>query len=163
LSIDNLVRFLINRGQRSLLWCLQIQFEKQLECNTHILVYIRLWNTLPLNITESSSLNILIKNRIKHFYRSHRGRDHLVVGFTTTCTISAYHHLSCEFKPWSWRGVLNTTLDKVCQWIASRWFSPASFTNKTDCHDITEIVLKVALNTIKPNQTKSCIYYCTSI
>jgi hypothetical protein len=25
-----------------------------------------------------------------------------------------------------------------------------SSTNKTDCHDITEILLKVALNTIKP-------------
>ena len=32
-----------------------------------------------------------------------------------------------------------------------RWFSPGtlvSSTNKTDCHDITEILLKVALNTI---------------
>jgi hypothetical protein len=32
-----------------------------------------------------------------------------------------------------------------------RWFSlgtPVSSTNKTDCHDITEILLKVALNTI---------------
>jgi hypothetical protein len=28
-----------------------------------------------------------------------------------------------------------------------------SSTNKTDRHDITEILLKVALNTIKPNQT----------
>jgi hypothetical protein len=27
---------------------------------------------------------------------------------------------------------------------------PVSSTNKTDCHDITEILLKVALNTIKP-------------
>jgi hypothetical protein len=27
-----------------------------------------------------------------------------------------------------------------------------SSTNKTDCHSITEILLKVALNTIKPNQ-----------
>jgi hypothetical protein len=27
-----------------------------------------------------------------------------------------------------------------------------SSTNKTDCHDIAEILLKVALNTIKPNQ-----------
>jgi hypothetical protein len=39
----------------------------------------------------------------------------------------------------------------------TRWFSPStpvSSTNKTDCHDITEIVLKVALNTIK--QTKFC-------
>jgi len=36
-----------------------------------------------------------------------------------------------------------------------RWFSPStpvSPTNKTDMHDITEVFLKVALNTI--NQTK---------
>jgi hypothetical protein len=46
---------------------------------------------LPLNITESSSLNILIKNRITHFYRGHRGRDRLVIGFTTTCIISVYY------------------------------------------------------------------------
>jgi hypothetical protein len=40
----------------------------------------------------------------------------MVVGFTTTCVISAYHHLSCEFEPCSWRGVVDTTLcDKVCQ------------------------------------------------
>ena len=34
---------------------------------------------------------------------------------------------------------------------AGRWFTPdtlISSTNKTDCHDITEILLKVALNTI---------------
>ena len=47
------------------------------------------------------------------------------------------------------RGVLDTTLcDKVCQWLATdRWFSPGtpvSSTNTTDCHDITEILLKVA-------------------
>ena len=43
--------------------------------------------------------------------------------------------------------------DKVCQWLATgRWFSPGpsvSSTNKTDRHNITEIFLKVALNTIK--------------
>ena len=49
--------------------------------------------------------------------------------------------------------VLDTTLcDKVCQWLAAGlWFSlgtPVSSINKTDCHDITEILLKVALNTI---------------
>ena len=45
-----------------------------------------------------------------------RGRDCMVVGFTTTCAISAYHHLSCEFEPRSWRGVLDTALcDKICQ------------------------------------------------
>jgi hypothetical protein len=34
----------------------------------------------------------------------------LVVGFTTTCTISVYHHYSCEFESHSMRGVLDTTL-----------------------------------------------------
>jgi hypothetical protein len=35
--------------------------------------------------------------------------------------------------------------------------TPVSFTNKTDCHDITEILLKVALNTINltPTSKKS--------
>jgi hypothetical protein len=52
---------------------------------------------------------------------------------------------------WQVGGFLYTTLcDKVCQWLATgRWFSlgtPASSTNKTDSHDITEILLKVTLN-----------------
>ena len=47
------------------------------------------------------------------------------------------------------RRVVDTTLgDKVCQWLAAgRWFSPGTpdfSTNKTDRHDITEILLKVA-------------------
>jgi len=37
--------------------------------------------------------------------------------------------------------------DKVYQLLANgRWFSPASSTTKTGCHDIAEILLKVALN-----------------
>ena len=56
-----------------------------------------------------------------------------------------------------------TICDKVCQWLATgQWFSPgtpASSTNKTDRHDINEILLKVALNTIKSNQTKPNIGY----
>jgi hypothetical protein len=49
--------------------------------------------------------------------------------------------------------IYDTTLcDKVCQWLATgRWFSPGtpvSSTNKIDLHDITEILLKVRLNTI---------------
>ena len=47
----------------------------------------------------------------------------------------------------SWRGVMNTTLCD-CQWLATGLcFSPCtpvSFTNKTDRHDISEILLKVA-------------------
>ena len=52
-----------------------------------------------------------------------RGRcvhDRMAVGFTTTYAISAYHHSG-----------------------------PVSSTKKTDGHDIAEILLKVALSTIK--------------
>ena len=55
------------------------------------------------------------------------------------------------------RARCTTLCDKVYQWLTtSLWFSPGppvSSTNKTDRHDITEILLKVALNIIKPNQT----------
>jgi hypothetical protein len=37
----------------------------------------------------------------------------MVVGFTTTYGNSAYHHLSCEFEPRLWRGVLDTTLSDI--------------------------------------------------
>ena len=57
---------------------------------------------------------------------------------------------------WVWipiRERCTTLCDKVCQWRATgRWFSPGptvSSSNKIDRHDITEILLKVALNTIK--------------
>jgi hypothetical protein len=48
--------------------------------------------------------------------------------------------------------------DKVYQLLAhGRWFSPASSITKTGRHDIAEILLKVALNTINQikNQIKS--------
>jgi hypothetical protein len=72
--------------------------------------------------------------------RGHRGRNRMVVGFTTTYAISAHHQVSIILY------------DKVCQWLATgRWFSPISSTNKTAHHDIVEILLKVALNNIKQN------------
>jgi hypothetical protein len=54
------------------------------------------------------------------------------------------------------RGVLDTTLcDKVCQWLVTGWgfflvhcCTPVSTINKTACHNITEMLLKVALITI---------------
>jgi len=60
--------------------------------------------------------------------------------------------------PLRW-GVLDTSIwDKVCQWLAAgRWFSPGipiSSTNKTDRHNITEILLKVELNTINLKNLK---------
>jgi len=72
----------------------------------------------------------------------------MVVEFPTTCATSAYHHLRREFEPHSWRGVLDTM-----------WFppgTPVSFTNNTARHDITEILLKVALNTT--NQSNQATY-----
>jgi hypothetical protein len=58
----------------------------------------------------------------------------------------------------SLRARCTTLCDKVCQWLATgQWFSlgpPVSFTNKIDRHDIIEILLKVALNTMK--QTITC-------
>ena len=56
---------------------------------------------------------------------------------------------------------------------AGRWFSPVSSTNQTDRHDITEILLKVALNfitlTLTPgihgfqyiNKSRSCLQVST--
>jgi hypothetical protein len=66
--------------------------------------------------------------------------------------------------PLRW-GILNTTLcDKSLSVTCGRsvvFSGYAGFTiNKTDCHDITEILLKVALNTkTKPNQKKNTIYF----
>ena len=48
--------------------------------------------------------------------RDHRGRDRMVVEFTTTYAISAYHHYCGEFESRSRRSVLDTTVcGKVCQ------------------------------------------------
>ena len=36
---------------------------------------------------------------ISRQYRGRLGRDSILVGFTTTYAISAYHHQICEFEP----------------------------------------------------------------
>ena len=84
----------------------------------------------------------------------------MIVGFTTTYAISAHHHRCGDFESLSVRGVLDTTLC-VCQGLETgRWFSPVSSTNKTDCHDTTEILLKVTLNIYQTNiQPNQIIYY----
>ena len=78
-----------------------------------------------------------------------------VLGFFHLFIIYYFSFHSClQFS----RGVLDTNLcNKVCQWLAAgQWFSPGtpvSSTNKTDRHDITDILLKVALNTINHKPT----------
>jgi hypothetical protein len=58
-------------------------------------------------------------------------------------------YTSCEFE--SWQGVLDTLSDKVCQLFAvGLWFSigySVFSTSKTDRHDKTELLLKMAFNT----------------
>ena len=59
--------------------------------------------------------------------------------------------------------MLDTTLcEKVCQWLAAgRWFSLVFSTNKNCRHDITELFLKVALNTITLTlEYRSCYKNC---
>jgi hypothetical protein len=64
---------------------------------------------------------------------------------------SNYHTITATTAPPD----VVTICDKVCQWHATgQWFSPGPpvSSNKTDCHDITEILLKVALNTISDSR-----------
>ena len=81
----------------------------------------------------------------------------MVFGFITTYAISVYHSNPLR------RGVLDTSFfDKVCQ---LRWFSPGtpvSSTHKTDSHDIAEILLKVALNTVTLTLTLTKSYEITA-
>ena len=86
--------------------------------------------------------------------KGRRGRNQKVTGFTTTYATSAYHHTNWEFESRSWRGVLNATLcdahfvsdlRQVGGFLRVLQFpSP----NKADRYDITDILLKVAFNTI---------------
>ena len=62
---------------------------------------------------------------------------------------------------------LPTASDKIYQLLAhGRWFSPgtlASSTNKTGRHDIAELLLKVALNTINQIKSNQSIFIVTTM
>ena len=86
------------------------------------------------NFMEWIRSNILIAPRLDILLRSE----------TVSCTTSFLTHWS---KPW-YTGPDTNTLTIT---LPGRWFSPGpsvSPTNKTDRHDITEILLKVVLSTI---------------
>ena len=70
------------------------------------------------------------------------GCNCMEVGFTTTyATYLSPLMLWVRLPP---RTKCTTLCDQVCQLlVTARWFSPGppvSSTNKTDCHDITEIL-----------------------
>ena len=82
-----------------------------------------------------------------------RGRGRTVVRFITSHAISAYHHKRFKFESHSSEEysiqyyVIKFVSDLRQGWLYSLG-TPASSTNKTDCHNITEILLKVVLNTL---------------
>jgi hypothetical protein len=91
---------------------------------------------------------------------------------TITCLLLWYFTIFTLFSRkrlnhhWGLRARCTTLCGKVCQWLAAGWWfspgTPVSSTNKTDSHDITEILLKVALNIINhycSNQMKNKKYY----
>jgi hypothetical protein len=83
----------------------------------------------------------------------------MVVGSTTTWAIRAYHHNSCEFGSQSERSVQHYVIKFVSdlrQVGAFLWVLQFSSTNKTDRHNITEILLKVALNTTTVTFSLAC-------
>ena len=98
-------------------------------------------------------------------YKGRHGRDRMVVVFKTTYLCNhCLSPLKLRVRIRSWRGVLYTALcDKVCQWLAAgRYFSSGtlvSSTNKTDRHDITEILLKVALNNATLTSLSCCLVW----
>ena len=109
------------------------------------------WNywTIATDMYLCCIFNLI--GNVKWLPRGYRDRYRMAVW------IYLHHQCLSTLMLWvrtrSWRGVLDGALcDEVCQWLAtSRWFStstPFSSTNKTDRHDITDILLKVALNTM---------------
>jgi len=82
----------------------------------------------------------------------------MIVGLATNYAISAYHHWCCEFESRSGRGVQHYLIKFVSDLRQVGGFLGVSSTNNADRHDVTELMLKVALNTVKRNQSTSCLW-----
>jgi hypothetical protein len=72
----------------------------------------------------------------------------------------AHHHWCCEFESRSGRGVQHYVITFVSVFSAG---THVSSTNKTHRHDIAEILLKVALNTMKPTLTYYLLFVMKEI
>ena len=73
---------------------------------------------------------------------------HSALGYAHTDCFTHFRDTTLSDKVCQW-------LVEVCQWlVVGRWFTPGTYSgflhHKTDSHDLTEILLKVALNTINP-------------
>jgi hypothetical protein len=70
-------------------------------CLNFLFIIKQLWSTIPPILSTKWT------NTDCH------GCDCIVVGFTTTCAMSAYHHWCCEFKSGSGRGVQHYVIKSV--------------------------------------------------
>jgi hypothetical protein len=118
-----------------------------MKCSDSILIFWK-WNVNGIwqeknqnrnNIPPYSRYELHI--RLQYWYTSN------TVQFLFVLSLACMHGFSeyCYIR-------IATLCDKVCQWLVTgRWFSPGipvSYTNEIDRHDVTKILLKVALNTI---------------
>jgi hypothetical protein len=144
-----------------------LQYERQ---------HYKMYEEIHFNITTSLKFRFFLNHFVSH------NRLHSSWSWLHGSWIYNYLYNQClsplsgEFELRSWRGELDTALrDKVCQWLTTgRWFSlgtPVSSTNKTDLHDITEILLKVwyCIDSENPREDRfhwrqfwcRCWLYCT--
>jgi hypothetical protein len=89
-------------------------------------------------------------NKIDHLHIS----DLILKLYVFTHIYRSYLSFYCEGPSWSWsygswiyNYICNQCLSPLTLWVRILGITVSS-TNKTDRHDITEILLKVALNTI---------------
>ena len=80
-----------------------------------------------------------------------------IYNYKCTYTISAYHHWS-EFESRSGRSVQHYVIKIYDRSVVFSGYSGCS-TNKIDRHDITKILLKVALSTIKQTYKQTVIIW----
>ena len=98
---------------------------------------------LPIKLTvrfADIGGNVYHRFNLAFHNRSNRGLAHMVVRFKTIYAIITYHH-----------SIQHSLIKFVSDLREGQWFSPdipVSSINKTDRHDITKILFKVALNTI---------------
>jgi len=88
---------------------------------------------------------------MSRYFRGRRGRDRMVVGLTITYASSAYHHYSFEFD--TAHGEVYSIQHYVIKIVrdlrqVGRFLRVLRFPPPRHSHDIAEILLKVALNTI---------------
>ena len=84
--------------------------EKHYSCISPHIVNFCSWNRILRSINN-------VKSNVLQQTGDHRGRDHMVVGFTTTYAIGAYHHWCCGFNSHSGRGVQHYVIKFVSDFL----------------------------------------------